>query len=135
MKYPTHIWSIDFERDKLSNGRSYKILAVLDAYTREALYVAAALNMGSADVLDPLMLKRGKSTRIRPDNGPEFTSARLLDWLTSVGIQPIQIYPRSTWENGYNEGLKGMLRREVLNAGWFARNRQAPLVIKRGLRP
>ena len=49
--------------DKLSNGRPYKMLTVLDEYTREALCVEVAPKMGSADVLEalyPLLLKRGK---------------------------------------------------------------------------
>ena len=136
-RYPNHIWSIDFVHDKLSNGRPYKMLTVLDEYTREALCVAVALNMGSADVLEalyPLLLKRGKPTHIRSDNGPEFTSAPFLDWLTRVGIQPIQIYPGSPWENGYNERFNGTLRHEVLNAEWFATTRQAQIVINHWLR-
>ena len=66
--------------------------------------------------------------------GPEFTSAQFLDWLTRVGIQPIQIYPGSPWENGYNERFNGNLRREVLNAEWFATTRQAQTVINQWLR-
>ena len=122
---------------RLSNGRPYKMLTVLDEYTREALCVAVALNMGSADVLEalyPLLLKRGRPTHIRSDNGPEFTSAQFLDWLTRVGIQPIQIYPGSPWENGYNERFNGTLRHEVLNAEWFATTRQAQIVINQWLR-
>ena len=49
-----HIWSIDFVHDKLSNGRSYKMLTVLDEYTREALSVIVATSMGSAEVLEAL---------------------------------------------------------------------------------
>ncbi len=97
-KHPNHIWSVDFVHDKLSNGRPYKMLTVLDEYSREVLCVAVALNMGSADVLEalyPLLLTRGKPTHIRSDNGKAFTPAPFLDWLTRVGIQPIQIDPGS----------------------------------------
>jgi putative transposase len=52
--YPNHIWSIDFVHDRLSNGRSYKMLTVLDEYTREALSVTVATRMGSAEVLEAL---------------------------------------------------------------------------------
>ncbi|MAJ27100.1 MAG: hypothetical protein CME52_04595, partial [Halieaceae bacterium] len=41
------------------------------------------------------------------------------DWLKKVGIKPMQIYPGSPWENGYNERLNGTLRKELLNAEWF----------------
>jgi putative transposase len=118
-KYPNHIWSIDFVHDRLSNGRSYKMLTVRDEYTREALCVSVAAKMGAADVLEalyPLLLKRGRPHYIRSDNGPEFAAAPFQDWLSRVGIQPVRIYPGSPWENGYNERFNGTLRREVLNA-------------------
>jgi len=135
-KYPNHIWSIDFVHDRLSNGRPYKMLTVLDEYTREALCVAVGIKIGAADVLEvlyPLLLRRGKPVYIRSDNGPEFTSKPFLDWLTRVGIRPIQITPGSPWENGYNERFNGTLRHEVLNAEWFATTRQAQIVINKWL--
>ena len=66
--------------DKLSNGRSYKMLSVLDEYTREALSVAVPSKMSTNDVLDALyslFMKHGKSEFIRSDNGPEFVAAQL----------------------------------------------------------
>lgn len=136
-EHPNHIWSIDFVHDKLSNGRSYKMLTVLDEYTREALCVAVKPKMNSADVLDalyPLLLRHGKPEYIRSDNGPEFIATALQDWLRKVGIKPIQIYPGSPWENGYNERFNGTLRREVLNAEWFHTTKQAQIVIDTWLR-
>jgi len=136
-KYPNHIWSIDFVHDKLSNGRPYKMLTVLDEYTREALCGAVSTNMGSADVLEalyPLLLKRGKPDYIRSDNGSEFVATALQDWLRKVGTKPIQIYPGSPWENGYNERFNGTLRHEVLNAEWFSTTKQAQIVINLWLR-
>ena len=64
-----------------------------------------------------------------PTNGPEFIATALQTWLKKVGIKPIQIYPGSPWENGYNERFNGTLRREVLNAEWFSSIRQAQTVI------
>ena len=58
-------------------------------------------------------------------DGLEFIAAPLQEWLTRVGIKPIQIYPGSPWENGYNERFNGTLRREVLNAEWFTTTEQA----------
>lgn len=74
-QYQNHIWSIDFVHDRLSNGRPYKMLTVLDEYTREALCVTVRSSMGAQEVLDTLyllLLKRGKPEYIRSDNGPEF---------------------------------------------------------------
>lgn len=136
-KYLNHIWAIDFVHHKLSNGRSYKMLTVLDEYTQEALCVSVAPRMGSAEVLDalcPLLLERGKPDYLRSDNGTEFVAETLQTWLHRVGIKPIQIFPGSSWENGYNERFNGTLRREVLNAEWFTSIVQARVVITQCLR-
>lgn len=86
------------------------------------------------EALYPLLLKHGKPEYIRSDNGPEFIAAALQLWLTKVGIKPIQIYPGSLWENGYNERFNGTLRHEVLNAEWFNTTKQAQIVINKWLR-
>jgi len=90
-KYQNHIWSIDFVHDKLANGRPYKMLTVLDDYSREALCVAVKPRMGNAEVLEtlyPLFLKHGRPEFIRSDNGPEFIAENFQTWLTRVGIKP-----------------------------------------------
>ena len=136
-KYPNHVWAIDFVHDRLANGRPYKMLTVLDEYTREALCVRVATSMTSADVLEalyPLLLQRGKPNYVRSDNGPEFSAKPFREWLVRVGIEPIQIYPGSPWENGYNERFNGTLRREILNAEWFATTNQAQVVINQWLK-
>jgi transposase InsO family protein len=81
-----------------------------------------------------LILKRGKPKFIRSDNGPEFIAKHLQTWLRKVGIEPIQIYPGSPWENGYNERFNGTLRNEVLNAEWFYTVHQAQTAINVWLR-
>ena len=111
--HPNHIWAIDFVHDKLSNGRSYKMLTVLDEYTREALCVAIRSKMTANDVLDalhPVLMKHGKAEFMRSDNGPEFVALHFQDCLKRVGLQPLLIYPGSPWENVYNERLNGTLR-------------------------
>ena len=135
--YPNHIWSIDFVHDKLGNGRSYKMLTVLDEYTREALRVEVRSNMGAQVVLDalyPLQLKHGKPEYIRSENGKEFVADSLQEWLMKLVINHIQIYPGSPWENGYNERFNGTLRNEILNAEWFHTVRQAQTAINIWLR-
>ena len=76
-QYENPIWSVDFVHDRLSNGRPYRMLTVIDEYTREALTATVKRKMGSTDVLEalyPLILKRGKPDFIRSDNGREFTA-------------------------------------------------------------
>ena len=70
--------------------------------------------MGSEKVVEalyPLLLRHGRPDYIRSDNGPEFTTASFKEWLVRVGIQPIQIFPGSPWEYGYNERFNGTRRR------------------------
>lgn len=135
-QYENRIWSVDFDHDRLSNGRLYRMLTVIDEYTREALTVTVKSQMGSADVLDalyPLTLKRAKPDFVRSDNGREFTATALQGWLNEIVVKPIQIYPGSPWENGYNERFHGTLRREAPNAEWFANVEQAKTVIGKWL--
>ena len=113
------------------------MLTVIDEYTRQALCVAVATKMGHAEVLDalyPLFLKHGGPEYLRSHNGPEFIAGDFQAWLKRAGIKPIQIYPGSPWENGYNERFNGTLRREVLNAEWFSTLKQAQAVINRWLK-
>ena len=135
--HPNHVWSLDFVHDKLGSGRSYKMLTVLDEYTRQALAVTVRTRMGAEDVLEalyPLLLRHGTPEYIRSDNGPEFIAQAMQDWLARAGIKPIRIYPGSPWENGYNERFNGTLRHEVLNAEWFTTTKQAQIVINQWLR-
>ena len=120
--HPNHVWAIDFVQDRLSRGRNYKILTVLDEYNRQTLAVTVRTRMGVEDVLEalyPLLLRQGTLEYIRSDNGPEFVAEAILGWLTKVGINPIRIYPGSPWENGHNERFNGKLRWEVSNAERF----------------
>ena len=127
----------ELELDKLCDGRSYKMLTVLDEYTRQALAVIVRVRIGTDDVLEalyPLLLRHGTPEYIRSDNGPEFVAEAMQDWLARVSIKPIRIYPGSPWENGYNERFNGTLRQEVLNAEWFTTTTQAQIVINQWLR-
>ena len=136
-QHPNHVWSVDFVHDKLSSGRRYKMLTVIDEYTRQALCVSVGTRMGHDEVLDalyPLFIKYGKPNYLRSDNGPEFIAGGLQAWLKKTGIQPIQIYPGSPWENGYNERFNGTLRHEVLNAEWFSTLKQAQVAINKWLK-
>ena len=101
-----HVWSVDLVHDKLSNGRRYKMLTVLDEFTRQALAVEVRTRMTSDDVLEVLyrlFLRHGRPEFVRSDNGPEFVSEPLQVWLERVDVKPIQAAcPGSPWENGYN---------------------------------
>ena len=110
------------------------MLTVLDEFTRQALCVAVNQKMGSAEVLEalyPLIIEHGKPEYIRSDNGPEFIAAALQEWLTRLGIRPIQIYPGSPWENGYNHcpaGKQSAAERGALQWNTAARSAQRRVV-------
>ena len=131
--YPHHIWSVDFVQDRLLHGRPYKMLTVIDEYTRQCLTVKAQFQMGSQEVLETLgdlFIHHDKPDYVRSDNGSEFKAQGIQQWLKSVGVQPIYIYPGSPWENGYNERFNGTLRNEVLNTEAFYSLQEARCVIQ-----
>jgi len=116
--YKDHVWSHDFMLVRTSDGRSFRILSILDEYTRECLAILVERHITSQDVIDQLydlFLLRGVPEHIRSDNGPEFTSKAVREWLTRVGVKTLFIEPGSPWENGYIESFNGKLRDELLN--------------------
>ena len=129
---PNHVWSYDFVFDRTHDGRPLRMLTIVDEFTRECLAIDVERHLSSEDVMErltDLFVRRGPPAYIRSDNGKEFTAKALQAWLLKVGVKPIQIYPGSPWENGYNERFNGTLRREVLNAEWFNTIKQAQTVI------
>lgn len=116
--YKDHVWSYDFMLVRTSDGRSFRIQSILDEYTRECLAILVERHITSQDVIDQLydlFLLRGVPEHIRSDNGPEFTSKAVREWLTRVGVKTLFIEPGSPWENGYIESFNGKLRDELLN--------------------
>lgn len=130
--YPNHIWSVDFVQDRLFRGRRYKMLTVIDEYTRQCITVNVQFQLSSQGVLETLsecFMQYGKPKYIRSDNGSEFKASVLQEWLRTVNVEPIYIYPGSPWENGYNERFNGTLRHEVLDAEAFYSLNEARCVI------
>ena len=75
--YPNHIWSYDFVEDRTHNGRKYRMLNVIDEFTRECLAIRVNRKLRSTDVIDALsdlFILRGIPGHIRSDNGPEFVA-------------------------------------------------------------
>ena len=113
---------MDFIVDGLANGRMIRILSVVDAFTRECLVLEADTSLGSGRVtraLDRLIEQRGQPESVRSDNGPEFTSRRMLGWAEERKINLIHIQPGRPMQNGHVESFHGRLRDECLNASWF----------------
>ena len=130
---PNHVWSYDFVEDRTHNGRKFRMLNVIDEFTRECLAIRVARKLKSIDVIEvlsDLFILRGVPGHIRSDNGPEFVAKAVQDWITAVGAKTAYITPGSPWENGYIESFNARLRDELLNGEIFYTLREAQIVIE-----
>jgi len=131
-EHKDHVWSYDFVIDRTSDGRPFKMLTILDEYTRECLAILVERRITSEDVINQLytlFLVRGVPEHIRSDNGPEFTAKAIRKWLAQVGVKTLFIEPGSPWENGYIESFNGKLRDELLNREIFTTLTEAQVLI------
>jgi transposase InsO family protein len=129
-----HVWSYDFVADRTHDGRSIKMLTVIDEYSRECLAIVAERNLKSDDVLDCLtemFIRHGAPEYIRSDNGSEFTAKLVRRWLSNIGVQTLYIEPGSPWENGYIESFNGKFRDELLNGEIFYTLKEAKTLIEK----
>lgn len=132
-QYPNHVWSYDFVADRTADGRSFKILNIIDEYTRECLcsFVARRINSQTVIlVLADLFLQRGIPQFIRSDNGPEFIAKKLMKWMSLLEVKPLFIHPGSPWENGYCESFNGKMRYELLDGELFYTLLEARIIIE-----
>jgi transposase InsO family protein len=139
-----HVWAYDFVQDRTHDGRAFRMLTVVDEYTRECLAIDVGRRVTSEDVLErlsDLFVRRGVPAHIRSDNGPEFTAKQVRAWLGRVGVKALYIEPGSPWENGYCESFNGKLRDELLDREVFDTLLEAKVLIERwrreynGVRP
>ena len=111
-------WSYDVVFDRTADGRPLRLLAIVDADTRECRSRDVARRRRSDDVLArlaPRFVERGPPTSLRSDNGPACTATAVRDWLTRVGVTTLFIEPGSPWENGSGESFNGTRRDACLN--------------------
>lgn len=120
--YRNHVWSYDFVAERTTDGRPIRMLNIIDEYTRECLAIHIGRQIKAADVLyelSELFVFRGAPDYLRSDNGSEFTSEMVREWLQRLGVKTLFIEPGSPWENGYIESFNGKLRGELLNGEIF----------------
>lgn len=131
---PNHVWSYDFVADRTHpDGKAFRMLCIIDEFTREALAIRVARRLRATDVIDALsdlFILRGVPAYIRSDNGPEFVAQALRDWIAAVGAKTAYIEPGSPWENGYCESFNGKLRDELLNGEIFYTLKEAQIMIE-----
>ncbi len=133
-EHRNHVWAYDFVADRTRDGRSLKMLTIVDEYTRECLAIEVGRHMKSIDVLQvlaDLFVERGTPEYIRSDNGPEFTAGLIREWLDRVDVDTLFIEPGSPWENGYVESFNGKFRDEFLNLEILYTLQEAKVLIER----
>jgi putative transposase len=130
---PNHVWAYDFVEDRTRDGRKFRMLCVVDEFSREALAIRVARKLCSADVIDvlaDLFIARGAPGHIRSDQGPEFIAEAVKGWIEGVGAKTAFIEKASPWENGYVESFNGKLRDALLNMEEFSSLREAQILIE-----
>jgi putative transposase len=119
---PNQRWSLDFVSDQLTDGRRFRILAVVDDHTRECLALVADTSLSGPRVareLDVLLHQRGRPATIVSDNGTELTSNAILAWADKHTVGWHYIAPGKPQQNGFIESFNGRLRDELLNETLF----------------
>jgi len=96
---PNHVWSYDFVEDRTHDGRKFRMLNVIDEFTRECLEIRIDRKLKSTDVIDvlsDLFILRGVPCHVRSDNGPEFVARAVREWIAAVGAKTAFIQPRQS---------------------------------------
>ena len=131
---PNALWALDFQFDTTVDGRTLKMLNVIDEYTPEALAVDVAHSITADDVvacLDRLAIARGRPPAfVRFDNGPEFVAVVVAEWCAANGTQCVFIDPGSPWQNAWIESFNSRLRDELLNLWQFDSLLEAQVIIE-----
>ncbi len=126
-------WSIDFVQDALDDGRRFRILNVVDDFTRECLASVLDTSLSGVRVvreLDRLCSVHGRPAMIVSDNGTELTSHAVLRWVEETGIEWHYIAPGKPVQNAFVESFNGRLRDECLNEHVFRSLAQARGIVE-----
>jgi len=120
---PNMRWSLDFVSDSFTDGRRFRVLAVVDDFTRECLALVADTSLSGARVareLDAMIARRGRPRTCVSDNGTEFTSMAILRWSQEQRVDWHYIAPGKPQQNAFAESFIGRLRDECLNETAFS---------------
>ncbi len=119
---PNQRWSLDFVSDRFTDGRRFRILAVVDDFTRENLALVADTSLSGLRMtreLSRIVTSRGLPGTIVSDNGTEMTSMAVLKWCQDTGVEWHYIAPGKPTQNAFIESFNGRLRDEFLNETLF----------------
>jgi putative transposase len=120
---PNQRWSLDFASDALADGRRFRILTIVDDFTRECLVLVADTSLPGLRVvreLDALVSARGRPVTCVSDNGTELTSTAILRWSQEKQVAWHYIAPGKPQQNAFAESFIGRLRDECLNETLFS---------------
>ena len=112
------VWTWDFVQGSTVDGRVIRFLNIVDEFTRLVLKIKVGRGIKSEDAIDTLaelFVIHGVPKRIRCDNGPEFISHAIKEWLARIGVSVLYIEPGSPWQNGLCESFNSRFRDEFLN--------------------
>ena len=126
-------WSLDFVSDALGDGRRFRILCVIDDFSRECLAAVVDNSLSGVRVareLDRIAEMRGLPCMVVSDNGTELTSNAMLKWQKERGVEWHYIQPGKPMQNGFVESFNGRLRDECLNEHLFASLKEARRIIE-----
>lgn len=115
-------WSMDFVSDQLSSGRRFRVLNIVDDFSREVIGQLVSVSISGNQVarfLSQLIETRGKPVSIVCDNGTEFTSKAMFFWSKGAKVKLSFIQPGKPTQNAFVESLNGKFRNECLNQHWF----------------
>jgi putative transposase len=130
---PNQRWSLDFLSDAFVDGRRFRVLAVVDDFTRECLGLVADTSLSGRRVtreLDAIIAWRGRPVSCVSDNGTELTSSAVLEWYQTGGVEWQYIAPGKPQQNAFIESFNGRLRDECLNETLFTSLRHARQVLE-----
>jgi len=130
---PNELWAMDFMQDALYDGRRFRVLTIIDTYTKESLKIAVDTSIRGervVEILNRIAALRGLPENIIVDNGPEFLSNALDAWAYERGVKLHFTRPGKPVDNAYIESFNSRFRDECLNQHWFMSLSQARKVIE-----
>ena len=117
------LWTMDFVSDQLADGRVFRMLVIMDVYSRACLAIEADTSLGGrrvTRVLDRIKGERGLPKILGSDNGPEFRSRHTDPWAYENKVKLHFITPGKPTQNAYIESLNSQIRKRLLDTNWFA---------------
>jgi putative transposase len=129
---PNQRWSLDFLSDAFTDGRRFRILAIVDDFTRECLALVADTSLPGLRVvreLEAVIAHRGQPAGCVSDNGTELTGMAMRRWSQEMRIEWHYIAPGKPTQNAFIESFNGRLRDELLNETLFTTLAQARAVL------